>query len=197
MKKGLALSQKLRDEHRLRALRWEELRRVLERTANTQRDKNEVDSFLWQHGLQQYCELMHRHAIEDLEILNELTEKHLADLGMTLGHRVKLLKRLRTTEKPILTPDTLVVPSVHKEEPVIENEEPKPLSSMGTTVETELRNHSLCQQYTPSVEIQEAQRKAAFRPFSARQQTASSGNQLRPVSAKPKCSPAASLNGWD
>lgn len=36
--------------------------------------------------------------IDDMEVVHEITEEHLTDLGLPLGHRIKILKRLREGE---------------------------------------------------------------------------------------------------
>ena len=38
---------------------------------------------------------MREHSIDDLETLKELTESHLEQLGIVLGHRIKLLKKIK------------------------------------------------------------------------------------------------------
>jgi hypothetical protein len=50
--------------------------------------------WLAQIGLAQYQELLEKHAV-DLEVLPELSEQDLTDLGIPLGHRKRLLKAIR------------------------------------------------------------------------------------------------------
>ena len=57
--------------------------------------ENEVSAFLAQIGLGNYSSRFLSEGIEDLETLHELTETHLTSLGLPLGHRLKLIKRLK------------------------------------------------------------------------------------------------------
>src|ERR687895_313411 len=54
-------------------------------------------------GFGQYAELFASHAI-DLEALVELTDAHLKELGLPLGHRLKLLKAIRELKGPEAAP---------------------------------------------------------------------------------------------
>ena len=56
---------------------------------------SEVSEFLSSTGLAVYSPLFLREGIEDLETLHELTDSHLSSLGLPIGHRLKLLKRLK------------------------------------------------------------------------------------------------------
>ena len=53
-----------------------------------------LSEWLIQIGLAQYAELLDKHAV-DLEVLPDLSEQDLADLGIPLGHRKRLLKAIR------------------------------------------------------------------------------------------------------
>ena len=55
-----------------------------------------IGSFLQMIGLNQYHQAMIDNGVEDLEILSELNEVHLEKIGLRIGHRIKLLKALRT-----------------------------------------------------------------------------------------------------
>ena len=59
------------------------------------KEGNEVSAFLSSIGLAVYAPLFLREGIEDLETLHELTDAHLSSLGLPIGHRLKLLKRLK------------------------------------------------------------------------------------------------------
>jgi predicted ATPase/class 3 adenylate cyclase len=54
----------------------------------------DVGSWLGSLGLDQYEELFREHEIE-ADILPELTDQHLKDLGVPLGHRLRLLRAIR------------------------------------------------------------------------------------------------------
>lgn len=62
----------------------------------------EVSAWLRDLGLQQYEQMFREHAI-DADVLLELTDEHLKELGVPLGHRVKMLKaigKLRAAGEP-------------------------------------------------------------------------------------------------
>jgi len=54
-----------------------------------------VKAFLESCGLEKHYETLVANGVEEMEIMLELTEEHLANLGLPLGHRIKLLKRIR------------------------------------------------------------------------------------------------------
>jgi predicted ATPase/class 3 adenylate cyclase len=54
----------------------------------------DVGSWLGSLGLDQYEELFKEHAIE-ADILPELTDQHLEDIGVPLGHRLRMLRAIR------------------------------------------------------------------------------------------------------
>src|SRR5262249_13997408 len=54
----------------------------------------DVGSWLGSLGLDQYEDLFREHEIE-ADILPELTDQHLKDLGVPLGHRLRLLRAIR------------------------------------------------------------------------------------------------------
>jgi class 3 adenylate cyclase len=53
----------------------------------------DVETWLASLGLDQYASLFREHAIE-ADILAELTDQHLSDLGVPLGHRLRLLRAI-------------------------------------------------------------------------------------------------------
>ena len=55
----------------------------------------EIRAFLESCGLEKHTQTFMSNGIEDMEVVMELTEEHLADLNLPLGHRIKLLKRIR------------------------------------------------------------------------------------------------------
>ena len=60
---------------------------------------SELAEWLQAEGFGQYAELFADNAI-DREALVELTDEHLKELGLPLGHRVKLLKAIRALREP-------------------------------------------------------------------------------------------------
>ena len=66
-----------------------------------------LSEWLNEIGLAQYAELLEKNAV-DLEVLPDLSEQDLSDLGIPLGHRKRLLKVLRApldgNTLPIVSP---------------------------------------------------------------------------------------------
>ncbi|MDF2781768.1 MAG: guanylate cyclase [Geminicoccaceae bacterium] len=60
---------------------------------------SELAAWLQAQGFGQYVELFAGNAI-DREALLELSDDHLRELGLPLGHRVKLLKAIRGLREP-------------------------------------------------------------------------------------------------
>lgn len=59
-----------------------------------------LSSFLSELGLSRYLSQLLKNGIEDLETAYELTESDLEQMGIPLGHRIKILKRLRDLYGP-------------------------------------------------------------------------------------------------
>ena len=55
----------------------------------------EVDIFLEGAGLPKYREIFLDNGIEDLETILELDEKHLEQMSVPMGHKLKLVKRIK------------------------------------------------------------------------------------------------------
>lgn len=66
----------------------------------------EVDVFLESAGLPKYREIFIDNGVEDLETILELDEKHLEQMGVPMGHKLKLVKRIKEirTEKGMYVP---------------------------------------------------------------------------------------------
>ena len=64
---------------------------------------SDLATWLQAQGLGQYAEVFTDNAI-DTEALVELTDEHLKELGLPLGHRVKLLKAIRALREPEAAP---------------------------------------------------------------------------------------------
>ena len=55
----------------------------------------EVDVFLESVGLPKYREVFLDNGVEDLETILELDDKHLELMSVPMGHKLKLLKRIK------------------------------------------------------------------------------------------------------
>ena len=67
----------------------------------------EIDGWLRRIGLEQYAQTFHDNAI-DADVLCDLTDEHLRELGLPLGARLKVLraiKALGTNEEPPVSPE--------------------------------------------------------------------------------------------
>ena len=68
------------------------IKKALSHQAET---SNEVKEFLKSCGMEKYSEVLLSNGIDDMEIVLELTEDHLANLSIPLGHRLKIMKKIR------------------------------------------------------------------------------------------------------
>lgn len=103
--KKIKIHQKVEEASKEREKKWKELRMLMEKNQGPQEKEkfqseenqkiNEVDEFLKKIGLERYSDLMKENGIDDLEILTELKESHLEEMGIVLGHRLKILKKIR------------------------------------------------------------------------------------------------------
>jgi len=55
----------------------------------------EVEQFLSEIGLERYFRIFEENGFDCMEAVLELTEERLANLGVAMGHRLKLLKRVQ------------------------------------------------------------------------------------------------------
>ena len=62
---------------------------------NEQSNYEEVDHFLKAAGGLKYRELFIDNGVEDLETILELDEKHLEQMSVPLGHKLKIMKRIK------------------------------------------------------------------------------------------------------
>jgi hypothetical protein len=62
---------------------------------STETGLSQVKQFLTGCGLERYFEELTHNGIDDMEILLELSDSHLNGLNIPLGHRIKLLKRIK------------------------------------------------------------------------------------------------------
>mmetsp|Transcript_33016 Transcript_33016/g.58102 ORF Transcript_33016/g.58102 Transcript_33016/m.58102 type:complete len:483 (-) Transcript_33016:32-1480(-) len=76
-------------------------------TPRVDQESAEVLNFLKEIGLERYWDSFREAQVTDIEVLYELTDEHLTSIGLPIGHRIKLLKRIRETRndsKPISPP---------------------------------------------------------------------------------------------
>lgn len=68
----------------------------------------EVETFLSDLKMSKYLEPFLDNGVEDLETVLELDEKHLEQMGIALGHKLKILKRIKDIrkEKGMEVPDS-------------------------------------------------------------------------------------------
>lgn len=59
----------------------------------------EVTNFLNGIKMEKYKDLFIDHGIEDTETILELNESHLEEMGLPLGHKLKIMKRIKETKK--------------------------------------------------------------------------------------------------
>lgn len=59
----------------------------------------EVNEFLGNINLQKYQDKFIDNGVEDLETILELDENHLEQMGVPLGHKLKIMKRIKETRK--------------------------------------------------------------------------------------------------
>ncbi len=76
--------------------------------ASTQGDFPEIDDFLGSINLQKYKERFIDNGIEDLETVLELNDQHLDAIGIPLGYKLKIIKRIKTLrqEKGMTVPES-------------------------------------------------------------------------------------------
>ena len=59
----------------------------------------EVDQFLTDINLAKYKDLFLDHGVEDLETILEVEDKHLEEMGLPLGHKLKIMKHIKEMRK--------------------------------------------------------------------------------------------------
>lgn len=71
-------------------------------------DFPEVDEFLVSINLQKYKERFIENGIEDMETVLELNDSHLDAIGIPLGYKLKIIKRIKTLrqEKGMSAPES-------------------------------------------------------------------------------------------
>lgn len=108
-----------------------------------------LDAFLSSCGLQKYLKLFHEQGIEDIEILQELKENHLSDLGIPIGHRLKILKKLKELKEPkepkdpAGTESTLTAPSPNPNPIPIPSTDLRPISGPQDSMNFEMFKEAL------------------------------------------------------
>jgi len=56
-----------------------------------------VQAFLSSIKLEKYCDKFNDNGIEDLETILELKDDHLEQIGVPLGHKLKIMKKIKDT----------------------------------------------------------------------------------------------------
>ena len=56
---------------------------------------SEVQSFLGGVKLEKYADKFLENGVEDLETVLELKDQHLEQMGVPLGHKLKIIKRIK------------------------------------------------------------------------------------------------------
>ena len=77
----------------------------------------DIDGWLRRNGLEQYAQTFRDNAI-DADVLSDLTDEHLRELGLPLGARLKLLRAvaaLRTGQTPVSSEITTPTPHTDAE----------------------------------------------------------------------------------
>jgi hypothetical protein len=118
--KKIKIHKKVEEAAKEREERWRELRMIMEKNQGNDKKKlkiaqdekkiNEVDQVLEEIGLQKYSSLMKENGIDDLEILMEIQENHLEEIGIVLGHRLKILKKIREIKEGNKSPEINTLP---------------------------------------------------------------------------------------
>lgn len=68
------------------------------------REALEVEAFLAGLGLDRYVSLFNEHGFDCMEVVKEMTESHMREIGMATGHALKLRKRLAELNPPAPPP---------------------------------------------------------------------------------------------
>jgi hypothetical protein len=76
--------------------------------ASTADEFPEIDDFLVSINLQKYKDRFIENGIEDLETVLELNDSHLDAIGIPLGYKLKIIKRIKTIrqEKGMTVPES-------------------------------------------------------------------------------------------
>ncbi len=59
----------------------------------------DVETFLASVNLQKYTSTFLENGVDDLEIILELDDKHLEQMSVPLGHKLKIMKRIKELRK--------------------------------------------------------------------------------------------------
>lgn len=139
--KKIKIHQKAEEASKERERRWKELKDVMEKNQGIKEGNkvageevkavSEVDQFLVKIGMQKYSGLMKENGFDDLETLAEVQECHLEEMGIVLGHRLKILKKIRelneAAECTESIPASKPAPNIIKNNPTIKSPTlPKP-----------------------------------------------------------------------
>lgn len=173
---------------------------------STAPESSAVLDFLREIGLERYWESFRAAQIDDVEVLAELTDEHLTSLGLPIGHRIKLLKRLREA-RTVVKPTTPPMPlqSRHDERKVrfeetepnlgISGVRPRQVENAGKRTANDLMPSLTVQSIKPKPSSEKTQRAKAEdpkqAPSTAKQatrarapQTAIETSKMKPTSRK-------------
>lgn len=69
-------------------------------------DEKQVRGFLQAINLEKYFDKFVEHGVEDMETILELRDEHVEQMGVPLGHKLKIVKRIKDlrTEKGMSVP---------------------------------------------------------------------------------------------
>lgn len=94
------------------------MNQILNKALIEQSDEyKEVNEFLLGIKMEKYRDAFIENGIEDKETILELNESHLEQLGLPLGHKLKIMKKIKEIKKANPTPNTAVVTPQPQQKP--------------------------------------------------------------------------------
>lgn len=138
---------------------------------------SEVEEFLADIKMEKYKDVFIENGIEDRETILELNESHLQELGLPLGHKLKIMKKIKDLNKKS--------GDKRHEDPVSSTQNPKMASSATATVSN--NNNLLDGQYDEEQNRKEFQEALlAWRKGGANQDQNNEESDSTPASSKQK-----------
>lgn len=77
---------------------------LAQKIAQDQGSAREVADFLDGLGLSRYCSLFTEHGFDDMESVLEMQDPHMDAMGIAMGHKLKIAKRIRELKPPPTPP---------------------------------------------------------------------------------------------
>jgi len=77
---------------------------LAQKIAQDQGSAREVAEFLEGLGLSRYCSLFTEHGFDDMESVLEMQDPHMDAMGIAMGHKLKIAKRIRELKPPPTPP---------------------------------------------------------------------------------------------